>query len=83
MDISALAQALKELGITVVTVAFLIWLVVYLIKHTLGKVTGSLDALIDSLKKHEEKADERGRYVREEHRQMIDTLGRINGYKDH
>ncbi|MBV6341036.1 hypothetical protein [Candidatus Magnetobacterium casense] len=81
MDISALAQALKELGITVVTVAFLIWLVVYLIKHTLGKVTGSLDALIDSLKKHEEKADERGRYVREEHRQMIDTLGRINGFK--
>ncbi len=38
------------------------------------KITASID-------RHDEKAEERGKYVREEHRQMIETLGRINGYK--
>ena len=40
----------------------------------MGKVSASID-------RHDEKADERGRYVREEHKEMIETLGRINGYK--
>lgn len=38
------------------------------------KITASID-------RHDEKAEERGKYVREEHKQMIETLGRINGYK--
>jgi hypothetical protein len=35
-----------------------------------------------SLDEHDKRADERGRYVREEHKEMIAILGRINGYKD-
>lgn len=41
----------------------------------------TIDSITESIRKHDEKAEERGRYIREEHRQMIETLGRINGYK--
>ena len=41
----------------------------------------SLDKIVTSIDRHDDKAEERGRYVREEHKQMIETLGRINGYK--
>ena len=45
-------------------------------KHNelLSKISGSID-------EHDRRADERGRYVREEHQEMIKVLGRINGYK--
>ena len=36
---------------------------------------------LDGINDHDKRADERGRYVREEHKQMIETLARINGYK--
>ena len=49
-----------------------------------------LDGIVDSLKKHDEKADERGRYIREEHQnfakqmnEVCSALGRINGFKEH
>lgn len=38
------------------------------------------EGVCQSIQRHDEKAEERGRYVREEHRQMIESLGRINGY---
>jgi hypothetical protein len=45
--------------------------------------------LIDSIKRHDEKAEERGRFVREEHKEfsrqnaeICSALGRINGYKE-
>jgi hypothetical protein len=38
--------------------------------------------IVSSIEKHDDKADERGRYVREEHKEMIEILGRINGYKE-
>jgi len=44
--------------------------------------TKAIERATESIKRHDEKAEERGRYVREEHKQMIETLGRINGYKD-
>ena len=45
-------------------------------KHSelLSKIASSID-------EHDNRADERGRYVREEHKEMIQSLGRINGYK--
>lgn len=43
-----------------------------------NKVLEKITAAID---RHDEKAEERGRYVREEHKQMIEVLGRINGFK--
>ena len=42
---------------------------------TIEKINNAIDS-------HDKKADERGRYIREEHKQMIETLGRINGYKN-
>jgi hypothetical protein len=43
----------------------------------------AIDKIIDRIERHDERADERGRFVREEHKQMIEVLGRINGYKEH
>jgi hypothetical protein len=34
-----------------------------------------------SMDEHDKRADERGKYIREEHKEMIQVLGRINGYK--
>ncbi len=48
----------------------------------LGKHGDLLNKISDNINRHDERADERGRYVREEHKQMIEVLGRINGYKD-
>ena len=36
----------------------------------------------NSIEEHDRRADERGRFVREEHQEMIKSLGRINGYKE-
>lgn len=40
-----------------------------------------LHKIDNSIDEHDKRAEERGRYVREEHKQMIEVLGRINGYK--
>jgi len=40
-----------------------------------------LQKICSGLEEHDKRADERGRYVREEHKEMIASLGRINGYK--
>lgn len=45
------------------------------------KQNDTLDKISDAIGRHDERADERGHYVREEHKQMIEVLGRINGYK--
>lgn len=41
----------------------------------------SLTKINESISRHDEKAEERGRFVREEHKQMIEVLARINGFK--
>ncbi len=48
---------------------------------TLDKHNDLITKISSSIDDHDKRADERGRYVREEHQQMIETLSRINGYK--
>ncbi len=43
-------------------------------------IVASVDRISKAIDQHDVKADERGRYVREEHKEMIETLGRINGH---
>lgn len=43
--------------------------------------TETLQKISASIEEHDRRAEERGRYVREEHKEMIASLGRINGYK--
>lgn len=50
-------------------------------RQTIATANQSLQKICDCLDDHDKKAEERGKYVREEHRQMIESLGRINGYK--
>ena len=47
-----------------------------------------LDKLVEKLEKHDRNASERGRFIKEEHERIINSLkevqtalGRINGYK--
>lgn len=48
----------------------------------LEKLGDTTERISRSIDEHDKRADERGRYVREEHKQMVDILGRINGYKE-
>ena len=48
----------------------------------LEKINEATTKISDSVDEHDKRADERGRYVREEHKQMIEVLARINGYKN-
>lgn len=49
---------------------------------TIARHNELIQKISASLDDHDRRADERGRYVREEHKQMIECLGRINGYKE-
>jgi hypothetical protein len=49
---------------------------------TLDKHNTILVKISDSINEHDRRADERGKYVRDEHKEMITVLGRINGYVD-
>ena len=50
--------------------------------NTLGKHNDILTKISDSIDRHDERSDERGKFVRDEHKEMIDILKRINGYKE-
>ena len=47
----------------------------------LEKLDDSIEKTANNIDNHDKRADERGSYVRAEHKQMIETLARINGYK--
>ena len=79
------------LGLVVGAMIFLLYKIVIwtlgVHKELLGQMAAeraswqnAVNEVTNSIKKHDEKADERGRYVREEHKQMIEALGRINGF---
>ncbi len=57
-------------------------------QNIIGKHNEFLQKIVDSIDKHDEKADERGKYIRFEHEKMINNLdeqskmlARINGFK--
>jgi hypothetical protein len=41
----------------------------------------SLNKVVATIERHDEKAEQRATYVRQEHEKMIEALGRINGFK--
>jgi len=87
VEMSMFEVACKN-GLSIVLAIGIFGLCAWLVKHIavqiadrMKEIVGSLDKLQTKIEKHDEKAEERGRYVREEHKQMIEVLGRINGYK--
>lgn len=57
-------------------------------QETQVKTNATLDRICSNIERHDEKAEERGKYVRAEHEKMIENLEeqgkvllRINGYK--
>lgn len=80
--------ACSKAGLTVVFGIGLLFITWFLVKHTVIRLSGVIDLLAqrverlgDKIEKHEMEADMRSKFVREEHKQMIETLSRINGYK--
>lgn len=49
---------------------------------SLNKHNDLINKISSSIDDHDKRADERGRYVREEHKEMIEVLTRINGHKE-
>jgi len=81
--------------LTIVMTGLFIWMIKYFVIRTVSKIekvgetldkvaskmeTG-FDKLWQKIDTHEASSSEASRYVREEHKQMIETLGRINGYQ--
>ena len=84
----SIIKACTDAGISIFMSLGVLILCGWLVKHIATGLTNSMDRLastvdkvVDSVEKHDDKAEERGKYVREEHKQMIEVLGRINGYK--
>lgn len=49
---------------------------------SLNKHNDLITKISSSIDDHDKRADERGSYVRQEHKEMMQVLARINGYKD-
>lgn len=84
----SLTRAAYEYGLSTVLSVGILSLCIWLVKSVvtsmckrMDEVSASLSKVADKLEKHDERAEVRATYVREEHKQMITTLGRINGYK--
>lgn len=91
MDSLGIFKEFGLLGIVIGSVIFLLFLVIKwtlsttkeIMKQAAEERKAWIDAVnrvTSSIERHDEKADDRAKYVREEHRQMIECLGRINGY---
>lgn len=81
-------RAVKELGIGLVGVGAIIWIAVYLIKTVIGATSMQLTTLVTELKifmskvrdEHDQSSAEH-RALMDQHKEMMQVLGRINGYK--
>ena len=87
MDLN-LVKELGVIGIVAVPLFFLIKWIAEEFKEQLKRAhefnmaaTERLNSICVALERHDEKAEERGKYVREEHKEMITSLARINGFK--
>lgn len=81
-------KVVSKCGIEYALVGALIYIVWYLVKHTvirlskvIDRLAETIDGLMKNIERHEEESARRSRYIKEEHSQMISALGRINGYK--
>jgi len=50
-------------------------------QNTINATNELISGLANSMEQHDKQASERGHYIREEHKEMIQCLGRINGYQ--
>ena len=89
MELSEILKSVKELGIGVVGVTAIVWIAVYLVRKFVDVSCSQLTLLISELKVFMERVrDEHKQSSKEhealmnQHKEMITTLGRINGYKE-
>lgn len=81
--------AIKKVGVDVFLIVGVFALCVWIVRFMVMRMSIVMDKLVEKLEKHDRNALERGRYIKEEHGRMIDSLkeiqegfGRINGYKE-
>lgn len=75
-----------KVGLEYFLVASLVWLLAYVIKHTVVKQSEMIERLLialnklsERIEKHEQEANSRGVFVMQEHKEMIKALDRMNG----
>ena len=76
-----LLEVVSKVGISIFLSVGMFVLLCWVVKHILVKMTAGLDKVCTQLDKHDHETDIRSQFVRKEHEQMIETLGRINGYR--
>ena len=89
LDGYIIAETVVKQGLAVALGLGVFGLCAWLVKHIATNLTKSIDRQIEAIEnlkagiaEHEKEAAIRSNYIRQEHEQMIDALGRINGYKN-
>jgi len=84
MDMFTFARLVKEAGIPIGAFILCAWMVVYIVKRLAGvidKLSVNLTLFMSKVKMEHENATKEHNALMEQHKEMITTLGRINGYK--
>lgn len=79
---------IKELGVGAAAIGAIVWIAVYLVKKfvdvscsNLIQLVTSLKVFMDRVRDEHKQSSEEHKALMDQHREMISTLGRINGYK--
>ena len=88
MLIENIIELCAKHGLGIVLAVGILLLCVWLVKFIVIQLSKAIDSLIrnvdklsDKIEDHDKSSSDRSRFQREEHRQMIEVLTRINGYK--
>ena len=72
-------------GLSIGIFALCVWLVVTIVRNlcgTMDKLNINMDKFTDKVESDHQRGIENQKSLMEQHNQMIETLGRINGYKE-
>lgn len=72
-----LLKAAHELGLNTVITLGIFALCVWIVKFFVMRMSSIIDKLAEKLEKHDRNASERGRFVKEEHGRIIDSLKEV------
>lgn len=85
MEVGGLIHIIKELGLSAGIFGLCVWIVVYIVKNLnrdMSKLVQRLEVFTDRVRAEHEQSAKQHEAMMAEHKEMIKTLGRINGYKE-
>tara|TARA_Y100000310_G_C20542848_1_gene744169 strand:+ start:171 stop:437 length:267 start_codon:yes stop_codon:yes gene_type:complete len=84
MDLIELMKGIKEVGIPIGAFTLCAWIVVFIVKRLAGvidKLSSKMDVFTTKVRDEHDRLFEQHKQIMKQHEGMIETLGRINGYK--